>query len=515
MSVNEVTAVLTGRAIDLQPEDVPEEMFSLMPHELGSALRAVPFARDGETVLVAMVDPDDMVAADDVRFSLSPADVALHAAPEDLVNAVLLRWGRTVAARAEGAVVSEITPGAEDVDAEDESDENGTMARLVGQVIDQAVELEASDVHVEPAQDRIVVRFRVDGVMRVHNTYPARIHRGLTNRIKIMANLDISERRLPQDGRFNRVSAGKSIDIRVATVPTAWGAEKSVLRLFNQSRTSRSLDQVGFHDHLVRDLKKVLEAPNGLILVTGPTGSGKTTTLYAALDLVATPERNTMAVEDPVEIRNPAITQVQVHVSESIKLTFARVLRSFLRSDPDVILVGEIRDLETAELAVQAAQTGHLVLSTLHTNSAAGVPSRLKKLGLTNTADISDTLRAVLAQRLVRQVCPACSYEYAPSDEDFALVDWPADLERPAVLRRASATGCAVCNSPDGYRGRLVVGELITVDDELATSIEEGASAREIERLAHKKGTRSLHLDALAWLSAGRTTIDELRRIGL
>lgn len=495
----------------LIPSAVDPACFTLVPLPVAKRLRAVPVAVDGDRVTVAMVDPNDIFALDDLHLALPAAQLSPVAEDAAVVNALLSYWERTAAAAREGAAVAEISREREGTDVEAvEVVEDGRLARLVGQVLDQATAVDASDVHFEPVDGELRIRFRIDGVLHPHATHPGSLTSGVINRLKLLAELDTANRRVPQDGRFTRSSATAKVDYRVVTTPTAWGDEGAVVRLFDQGRGVRTLAQIGFAAELRARFEAALATPHGALLVTGPTGHGKTTTLYGALSVVATPDRKTLAIEDPTEIRFPSITQLQVN--EKADLTFGTALRAFLRADPDVILVGEIRDEETAQLASRAAMTGHQVLTTVHTNSALGAPARLADLGL-KPYIVTQAVRAILAQRLVRRLCQICRVEYVPTEAELAAAGWPEDLPRPERLYRAGSQ-CLECGNR-GYRGRFAVGELVVVDDDLADAIVHDASTRDLARLAVAGGTVPMRVDALRHVDTGLTTLAELTRVGV
>ena len=495
---------------ELQHELVDAACFELMEIDVARSRRATPIEIDGDLVTVGVVDPSDIVALDDLRMRLGRYDVRFVAVGDEALEALLARWSREVARADETSAVRDISSEIKTAVVE-EADDNGRMAQLVNKILEQAIAVDASDVHIEPSERNVYVRFRVDGVLQAHAKYPLNISGSMVNRIKIISGMEIAERRVPQDGRFGRKLSGKDIDCRVVTLPTAEGGEGVVIRLFDQSRARMQLNEIGFHDDVRTRFEEVLSAPHGLILVTGPTGSGKTTTLYASLGLVARPDRKTLTIEDPVEIRLGTVTQMQVN--EKANLTFASALRSFLRADPDVMLVGEIRDADTASLAAQAALTGHLVLSTLHTNEASGAATRLSNLGLESFVTAS-ALKAVLAQRLIRRVCTRCAVPYEPTDAELNKVRWPKGLERPSQLMRAKSGGCEHC-SRLGYRGRLPIAELVVIDGPMIAAITDRATSSELERLAQESGTVSLHDDACRYAAEGLTSIDEILRAGV
>jgi general secretion pathway protein E len=378
--------------------------------------------------------------------------------------------------------------------------------RLVNQIIGNAVEARASDIHIEPTIDAVLVRYRIDGHLRTVQTLPTELRPVVTSRIKIMARLDIAERRLPQDGRIRSAVRGVDIDLRVSTVPTAFG-ESVVLRILDRSRVELDFGRLGFDAAHIAALERLMAEPNGIILVTGPTGSGKTTTLYTALKALNRPDRKLFTVEDPIEYQLTGINQIQVH--PAIGLDFPHALRAILRQDPDIIMIGEIRDLETARIAVQASLTGHLVFSTLHTNSAAAAITRLVDMGIENYL-LASTVKGVLAQRLVRRLCRRCAMPHGNADywrqEIKKTLDPSAEPGAPEVL---AAKGCAACGQ-FGYSGRTTVAELLTVDTELQRLIVATASDTELERAARSAGMRSMYEVGLAKVWAGETTIEEV-----
>jgi general secretion pathway protein E len=378
--------------------------------------------------------------------------------------------------------------------------------RLVNQIIGDAVEARASDIHVEPTVAGVLVRYRIDGALRTVATLAYEVRAAITSRIKIMARLDIAERRLPQDGRIKIAVRGVDIDFRVSTIPTVFG-ESVVLRILDRTRVELDFVKLGFGPEHVAGLERLMREPNGIILVTGPTGSGKTTTLYAAMKTLNVPNRKLFTVEDPIEYQLERINQVQVH--PTIGFDFPHALRSILRQDPDIIMIGEIRDLETARIAVQASLTGHLVFSTLHTNSAAATITRLVDMGIENYL-LASTLRGVLAQRLVRRLCRRCSTRH-----DNAA-HWVREIARtvagiqaigPADLRKA--TGCAACGHT-GYAGRTTIAELMAVDAEIERLILSAASDAELERAAGSRGMATLYETGMAKVWGGTTTIEEV-----
>ncbi|MDT7933267.1 MAG: ATPase, T2SS/T4P/T4SS family [Sphingomonadaceae bacterium] len=465
-------------------------------------VKALPLWDDGSEVGVAFADPLDREAADALSFALGRRIRPFAARASDVEAAL---------DRLYGAVALE---GVADAGAADDDDlerlkdlaSDAPVIRAVNRLIARAVDARASDIHAEPAEDALTIRFRVDGVMREEQPLPSAMRQSFVSRVKVMASLNIAEKRLPQDGRLRIAVKGHEIDLRVATSPTIHG-EAVVMRLLDRSELQLSLPALGFDSGEAARLTAILERPHGIVLVTGPTGSGKTTTLYAALSLLNTPARKLLTIEDPIEYRLQGINQTQVQ--PAIGLSFAAALRSFLRQDPDVMMVGEIRDLETADVAVQAALTGHLILSTLHTNTAASAVTRLMDMGVEPFL-ITSTLNAVLAQRLVRRLCAACREPTDPSDAELKALGPELVHHRPARLYHAR--GCPECGG-SGYRGRVAIVELLTMDEGLGRLVLARAEAREIERAARAAGMRPMLADGLLKCAAGETTVEEVLRV--
>ncbi len=385
-----------------------------------------------------------------------------------------------------------------------EADDDAPIIRLINALLTEALKENASDIHIEPFEGRLSVRMRVDGVLREVLAPPRMLAPLLVSRVKVMAHLDIAEKRLPQDGRISLRIAGRPVDVRVSTIPTGHG-ERVVLRLLDKGEGRLDLEQLGMSSQDRDEMDRLIHRPHGILLVTGPTGSGKTTTLYAGLSRLNDDKRNMMTVEDPIEYYLDGISQTQVN--SKVDMSFARGLRAILRQDPDVVMVGEIRDLDTVEIAIQASLTGHLVLSTLHTNSAVGAITRLRDMGVEPFL-LSSSLIGVLAQRLVRRLCAACSEPYTASEADCVELGFEPGVE-PPVLRRAK--GCAEC-SYSGYRGRSGVFELVVVDEHLRSMIHDGASEQDMERHARKR-TPGMHSDGLRRVLAGETSLEELMRV--
>jgi len=382
------------------------------------------------------------------------------------------------------------------------------VVRLVNTIIQRAIEARASDIHVEPASGRLRIRYRIDGVLKESESPPSRSAAAVVSRIKLMAKMNIAERRLPQDGRVHIRVQGTPIDLRVSTVPTIDG-ESVVLRILDQERAALELTALGFDETSGAALRRIIELPHGIVLVTGPTGSGKTTTLYALLRLLSSQERKILTIEDPVEYQLDGINQIQV--KPQIGLDFPSALRSIVRQDPDVIMVGEMRDLETARIAVQSALTGHLVLSTLHTNDAGSSVTRLLDMGVEDYL-VTSSVNAIVAQRLVRKLCPACRSPFAPPQ---ALIDrLSLDAIATGPVELFTAEGCEACDGT-GYRGRTVIAEVLALSDALRRAILEHKDGKELERLGVAQGMSTMKIDGLRKALAGVTTIDEIARVTL
>jgi general secretion pathway protein E len=466
--------------------------------------RVVPIAQGPDSLVLAMADPLDQFAIDAVRMSAgAPVEVRV-ATPADIEAALHSLYD---GGRIGDANITENEKG-EDAEADVERlrdlASEAPVIRLVNRMIERAVEQRASDIHIEPFEGRLRVRYRVDGVLHEADSPADRLVAAIVSRIKIMARLNIAERRLPQDGRIKVVVRGKEFDLRVSTTPSLHG-EGVVMRILDRDGAVLDFGTLGFFDDTLESYLSALEQPHGILLVTGPTGSGKTTTLYTSLLRLNSPERKILTVEDPVEYQLDGVLQVQV--KPEIELTFARALRSFLRQDPDILMIGEIRDLETAQIGVQAALTGHLVLSTLHTNDAAGAIARLMDMGVPDYL-LTSTINGVAAQRLVRNLCPHCRHATEPNAELLERLGAPGDA--PQVLY--CATGCDRCNQT-GYFGRSALLEVLVMDDALRRLVLQRADAREIEMAAVNAGMLTLYQDGLRKAAEGITSIEEVLRV--
>jgi type IV pilus assembly protein PilB len=480
---------------------------------------AIPYALRGDTLLVAVADPANLHGIDELRLATRhPVELGV-ASREDILTAVrkLVRNSEAFGARVALAEDEEEDAElADDASTDLEIDDGVSdvpLVRLVNSVLFQAAEDGASDVHFEPQEDSLLVRFRIDGVLQEMQRVPKRLIPGVTTRLKVLAKMDIAERRKPQDGRIslNAAAAGRMLDIRVATLPTVEG-EKIVMRLLDKSRRPPTLTELGLSEDMRAQLSRLITRPTGALLVTGPTGSGKSTTLFACLSQINRPEINIITVEDPVEYRMSGANQVQIN--NRAGMTFAAALRSILRSDPDVVMVGEIRDGETAKISIEAALTGHLVLSSLHTNDAPGALTRLNEMGvepfLTGAA-----VSGVLAQRLARKLCTHCCEMYSPSVEELLAArvspDVAASVDGMAFYRKR---GCPRCNQT-GYRGRIGIFQLLEMTEDLAALAARKGTREEIEREALSTGMRGLWDDGLAKVAAGLTSVEELARVSV
>ncbi len=503
-------------------DDVPEGLISNIPINFAKQHLLIPYGRDeDDRVLVALADPLALDVLDDVGIMLgAPVDAVMvpPAVITDLINKMYgrLRQGADLSEDKEGE--EEFSDSEELVDILDLTDE-APIIRWVNSLLFQAVKERASDIHIEPGEKEVQVRYRVDGALRKFKTAPKQFLSSILARVKIMSGLNIAEKRLPQDGRIRRKIAGKDIDMRVATVPTASG-ERVTIRLLDRSSVLLGLGDIGMSGSCLTSIRDIIRRPHGIMLVTGPTGSGKTTTLYACLSEINSPDLNILTIEDPVEYQLEGISQTQVQ--SKIDLTFAAGLRSFLRHDPDVIMIGEIRDVETAEIAITASLTGHFVLSTIHTNDAAGAVTRLTDMGIEPFL-VASSMVGLMAQRLVRRPCMECSVPVEPSLEvlrqldldpdrffggDYGIPDVPNAKQLPlgTVL---SARGCPMCNNI-GYRGRTGIYEMLVVDDAIRQLTLAKADASRIRAAAVEAGMSSLRMDGALKVLGGLTTPEEV-----
>ena len=493
--------------VDLSDYPVDGSAVSRVPDMVCRRHNALPIGYEDGRLVVAMADPANVFAVDDIR-SMTGMEVKPVVATKADVIAAINRYHRGDAELDDLTMSMEANADElDDLSSVKEIVEDAPIVKFVNLLITQAIQDRASDIHIEPTERDLRVRFRIDGVLHEIMRSPKTIQSGVISRLKIMADINIAERRIPQDGRMSVSTNGKKIDLRVATLPTVWG-EKVVMRILDNSTAMLKLSDLGFGQANYDVYSKSFVKPYGMILVTGPTGSGKSTTLYATLNIVSKPEVNVITVEDPVEYRLPGINQVQTNAKAG--LTFAAALRSILRSDPDIVLLGEIRDHETAQIAIEAALTGHLVLSTLHTNDAPSAITRLTEMGIEPFL-VGSALDCVLAQRLARKLCPKCKEAYVPTREMMVenRFPWSDDEPLPTLYR---PIGCSAC-SKTGYKGRLALHEVMAVSEDIERLAVEHASALTIGNVAREQGMITLRNDGLSKVKAGHTSMEEIFRV--
>ena len=517
ISEDDITSFLSRQygvpSINLSHFEIDATVIKLIPSEIAQKHQVIPINRTGNVLTVAMADPSNIFAIDDIKFMTGFKVEPVVAAETSIKNSINKYYDSA-------GLVEDIMKGFDDKDVEalrEEDDnvnaaelgkaaEDAPVVKLVNLILTDAIKKGASDIHIEPYEKSFRVRYRVDGMLYDVMQPPLRLKAAITSRIKIMAQLDIAERRLPQDGRIKIKMAGKEMDYRVSTLPTLFG-EKVVMRLLDKGNLQLDMTKLGFSPETLTDFETGLLMPFGMVLVTGPTGSGKTTTLYSALNRLNTVDTNIMTAEDPVEFNLPGINQVQTKAE--IGLTFAAALRSFLRQDPDVIMVGEIRDYETAEIAVKAALTGHLVLSTLHTNDAPGTISRLLNMGVEPFL-VSASCNVIVAQRLARRVCQGCKEIVAVPPQAMMSVGFsPEDAK---TFKPCKGKGCQTCNDT-GYKGRVALYEVMLIKDNIKEAILQGASSIELRELGRKNGMLTLREAGLQKIREGMTTVEEVLRV--
>ena len=504
------------RFLRFEPDDIDSSLVEKLPAESANTYQIVPLEYNESTkvLTVAMKSPENFRAVDDLRL-LMGFNVEAVVAPESDIDAALTSlYGSGGTSMVD--VMSELGSSdslaalegrGDSVDLEElvSATEDNKVVRLLNLVLLQAIKDKASDIHFEPFEGEFKMRYRIDGVLYEMVPPPPHLALPIVSRIKVMADLDIAERRLPQDGRIELTVNQFPIDLRVSVLPTMFG-ESVVMRVLDRGNVQLSLDKVGFRDDEIETMRDLIHRPNGIVLLTGPTGCGKTTTLYASLSELNEPTTKILTAEDPVEYDIDGLVLCQVNLEQ--ELTFGKLLRSFLRQDPDVILVGEIRDLETAQIAVQASLTGHLVFSTLHTNDAPSTIIRLVDLGVENFL-LTATVEAIIAQRLVRRICSKCKEEYTPSESELMELELrPDDVSGRTFFRGA---GCSTCNS-SGYKGRLAIFETMSLDDTLREMIMQQASTAHLRQESRRRGMRTLRESGLLSIYDGRTTIDEVLR---
>jgi type IV pilus assembly protein PilB len=493
--------------VDLSDYPVDGSAVSRVPDMVCRRHNALPIGYEDGRLVVAMADPANVFAVDDIR-SMTGLEVKPVVATKSDVISAINRYHRGEAELDDLTMAMDANvDDTDDLSSVKEIVEDAPIVKFVNLLITQAIQDRASDIHIEPTERDLRVRFRIDGVLHEIMRSPKTIQSGVISRLKIMSDINIAERRIPQDGRMSVSTNGKKIDLRVATLPTVWG-EKVVMRILDNSTAMLKLSDLGFGDANYDVYARSFTKPYGMILVTGPTGSGKSTTLYATLNIVSKPEVNVITVEDPVEYRLPGINQVQTNAKAG--LTFAAALRSILRSDPDIVLLGEIRDHETAQIAVEAALTGHLVLSTLHTNDAPSAITRLTEMGIEPFL-VGSALDCVLAQRLARKLCAKCKEAYVPTREMMVenRFPWSVDEPLPTLYR---PVGCSAC-SKTGYKGRLALHEVMAVSEDIERLAVEHASALTIGNVAREQGMITLRNDGLGKVTAGHTSMEEILRV--
>lgn len=516
---NELIAFLSKQysvpSINLSEFEIDADVLKVLPKEVVTRHQVIPVNRTGSTLIVAMADPSNIYAVDDIKFITGLKIDVVVASEQAIAESIEKYYTSTVSF---DEVMIDFVEEDEEFEFEEESEEDinvldlqksagdAPVVKLVNLILLDAIRKGASDIHIEPYEKQVRIRYRIDGVLYEVMKPPTKLKDAITSRLKIMSNLDIAERRLPQDGRIKmKMGRGKVMDFRVSILPVLWG-EKVVMRLLDQSNLQLDMTKLGFEEKVLADFKGAIHKPFGMILITGPTGSGKTTTLYSTLSELNKTTTNICTAEDPVEYNLFGINQVQMH--DDIGLNFASSLRSFLRQDPDIVMVGEIRDFETAEIAVKAALTGHLVLSTLHTNDAPSSVSRMLNMGIEPFL-VASSVNLIGAQRLVRKLCSDCK---EPVDvPDQVLIELGVPPEDCADFQVMRGAGCRTCNNT-GYKGRIAVYEIMVMTDELAEFVLNGASTLELKREAIRQGMKTLRMSALTKLSEGMTSMEETVR---
>ena len=488
--------------VSLYRYPIDPSLTTMIPKEVVDRNHLIPLKKEGDRLYVAMADPMDYYAIDDLRMATGFQIEPVIATKDDILRAInkYYKFDEVM-----DAFLGEL-PKDQLVPEERIVDEDSPVVRLVNQIISNAIHLRASDIHLDPQETNLNIRYRIDGVLRTERTLPKHMQNVLTARIKIMSSLDITESRLPQDGRIKVNLEYHPVDLRVSTLPTVYG-EKIVMRILDLSNKINDLDKLGFNKTHIQRFIDLIEKPNGMLLITGPTGSGKSSTLYAALNRLNTEEVNIITIEDPVEYQLEGINQIQVN--PQINLTFAAGLRSILRQDPDVVMVGEIRDKETADIAIRASLTGHLVLSTLHTNDAIATITRLIDMGVEPFL-VAASVTGVLSQRLVRRVCRDCQEEHEPTERESMIFS----QRGIAVERIKRGKGCGNCNMT-GYKGRLAIHEMLVIDETIRKLIMNNRPVSDIREYAIKQGTIFLLDDGLLKVRQGLTTTEEVLRVAI
>jgi type IV pilus assembly protein PilB len=487
--------------INLEQVQISEKVLKNIPIEISQKYDLIPFDEQDGSIYVAMSDPDNLLAVDDIRLITGKNVKKFIASGNDIKSAIERSYKKISGDQALEDLKKEygIDIGKEEIAVSNAEVDNAPAVRLANSILSQAIEMKASDIHIEPFEEEVLVRYRIDGALMEHMVLPQSIYDAVSTRFKIIGSMDIAEKRIPQDGRIAMEFNGKDYDFRVSSLPTVYG-EKIVMRILDKNAALVERGKLGFTDYENKLISRILKMPNGILLVTGPTGSGKTTTLYSFLSEMNTPDKNIITIEDPVEYMLNRINQVQVNSKAG--LTFAAGLRSMLRQDPDVIMLGEIRDEETAQIAVRASITGHFVLSTLHTNDAPSSITRLIDMGIESYL-AADAVVGIIAQRLVRRLCPHCKESYTPDEGEKEL------LKEYGVSTLYRAKGCKECNDT-GYAGRRGIHEVLMMDTDLRNAIETGKTSDEIREIAIRGGMMTLFENCKTLVLEGETTTNEL-----
>jgi type IV pilus assembly protein PilB len=517
-TLNTALAAQKGmEVVSLDTMEVSKEIIKLISPQMANIYNIIPidYKPDTKTLTIAMSNPDNFQATDDIKRFLGFNTLAAYA-PDESIKKALTRYYPEEAEEDIQDLIDEIKKDSElsklqgrgdsvDLDTLKEMAESNPVKKLLNLILLQAIRDKAADIHFEPFEDTFRIRYRIDGVLYEMESPPRHVAMALASRVKVMANLDIAERRVPQDGRIPLTLRGQPVDLRVSVLPTMFG-ESIVLRVLDRSQVSLDIEKLGFREDDIRVFRQLIHKPHGVIVVTGPTGSGKTTTLYSALNELNTVDVKILTAENPVEYDIQGLMQVQTN--EEIGLTFARCLRAYLRQDPDIILVGEIRDIETATISIQAALTGHLVFTTLHTNDAPSTVARMVDLGIEPFL-MTATVEAIVAQRLVRKICPYCKTAYEPTEEMLMQLNLtPEDVKGKQFFY---GKGCETCNNT-GYKGRMGIYEIMVLDDEMRDLIVGQASTQVLRQEARKRGMRTLRQSGLLALYDGSTTIEEIAK---
>jgi len=516
VNANDLTAMLAQQygmeMLDLNNYEIPAGVIEALPADVVTQYNVVPVMKHDDSLTIAMSDPTDMETIDALRYLLG-CDIDAMIAPQEQIQKVIDKHYRTVTESVESfideltdenSVQNQLMAGISG-EPEEEVVDDAPIIKLVSLIIIEAYKMRASDIHMEPLEKRYRIRYRVDGALQEVEAPPKYLQANLTSRLKIMAKLDISEKRVPQDGRIQLKMADKDIDLRVSSIPTTHG-ESIVMRILDKSSIQLDIPKLGFYADDLELVNQILAFPDGIFLVTGPTGSGKTTSLYAFLNTINTPSRKIITVEDPVEYQLSGINQVQI--DKQINMTFSIALRAILRQAPNIIMVGEIRDLETAEIAINASLTGHLVFSTLHTNDAPGAITRMVDMGVKPFL-VASAVRAVMAQRLLRRICKSCAEPYMPTPTEARLLDISEEYLQTHQFFKGK--GCPNCNGT-GYRGRVGIYEIFVVSRDIGQLIFDNEPTGVIREAARRNGMRSLRDDALRKAVAGTSTVEEVIR---